>query len=641
MSANQFMKREVQDCLIQDLFIEQAKRTPDNLAIISSSRQLSYKSLFVESQYWGEKLRNFAKEPNTLIAVVMEKGWEQIVAVLGILEAGAAYLPIDPKFPKERLWYLLENSGAQVVLTQSRLEEKLEWPANVIRFCVDAEIIAGRTESEPPRNRRAPDDLAYVLYTSGSTGKPKGVMIAHCGVVNCIVETNRSFGINENDRALAVTALHHDMSVYDIFGLLGAGGAIVIPDASGSRAPDHWVELIDQHNVTIWNSVPGFMEMLLDYAAGQDLELKSSLRLAFLGGDWIPLSAPQRIKKHFGNMQVVSVGGPTETTVWNIWYPIVNVDSTWRSIPYGQAIANTRYYIVDENLQDCAPGVAGEMCCAGVGLMKGYWGDPEQTRTRLTVHPRTGEQIYRTGDRGLLREDGEIEFLGRIDSQVKVNGQRIELGEIEAELIRYPGVKQAAVNAVPYGEQKRLVGYVVTEAGKKVEAFELRSFLEKALPQYMIPFTFVALSSLPLNANGKVDRNALPIPADSAHSQSIPRAGKVLENIPLQPRTKQNDNLQEIITNVWRKVLSVEQIGMDDNFFDLGADSLLLVQAHSDLQRQLHRTIAVTDLFEFPSVRALRRHLENGKTAPLAISEIQHRANRQRAALARQRVASK
>jgi acyl carrier protein len=240
-----------------------------------------------------------------------------------------------------------------------------------------------------------------------------------------------------------------------------------------------------------------------------------------------------------------------------------------------------------------------------------------------------------------LREDGEIEFLGRIDSQVKVNGQRIELGEIEAALIRFPGVKQAAVNAVSYGEQKRLVGYVVTEAGKKAEAFKLHSFLEKALPQYMIPFTFVALSSLPLNANGKVDRNALPVPADSAHGESIPSGGNVLENIPLQPRTKQNDDLQEIITNVWRKALSVEQIGMDDNFFDLGADSLLLVQAHSDLQRQLHRTIAVTDLFEFPSVRALRRHLENGKAAPLAISEIQHRANRQRAALARQRVASK
>lgn len=276
------------------------------------------------------------------------------------------------------------------------------------------------------------------------------------------------------------------------------------------------------------------------------------------------------------------------------------------------------------------------MCCAGVGVMKGYWNDAEQTRTRLTIHPRTGEQIYRTGDRGVLRAGGEIEFLGRIDSQVKINGQRIELGEIEAALLRFSGVRQAAVNTVYYGEQKRLIAYLVAEAGTQFETSEVRSFLETALPQYMVPFAFVSISSLPLNGNGKVDRSALPLPTDATTDKRVSATGQQVA-APLRG----HDDLQETITNVWCKVLSVRGLGLDDNFFDLGADSLLLVQAHSELQKVLKRTIAVTDLFEFSTVRTLCKHLGDGAASRVAVTEIQNRANRQRAAMARQRVASK
>jgi pyochelin synthetase len=633
------------DGLVQDLFLARAAQSPERVAVISATRSISYGDLLSESQAWARRLRKSGAKPNTLVAVVMEKGWEQITGVLGILQAGAAYLPIDPKFPKERLWYLLENSGAEIVLTQSWLDSKLDWPDGVKRFCVDREPI----ESVEPSSNDAragtnspasADDLAYVLYTSGSTGKPKGVMIRHRGIVNCVVETNRTFNVTENDRAIAVTALHHDMSVYDIFGMLGAGGTIVIPTPAGARAPDHWVELIERHGVTIWNSVPGFMEMLLEYAAGQRLEVPNRLRLAFLGGDWIPLSTPERIRKHFGDTQVVSVGGPTETTVWNIWYPVKKVDSSWRSIPYGHAIANTRYLVLDEALEECAPGTAGELCCAGVGLMQGYWRDEEQTRAKLVMRPQSGELIYRTGDRGRLLADGEIEFLGRIDSQVKVNGQRIELGEIEAALLSFPGVRQAAVKVTESGGHKRLAAYLVSESAV-LDASALRTFLESSLPQSMIPSSFVALKSLPLNGNGKVDRSALPAAVETAE--------KLEPNRTTRPGGQdQNADVEATIAGVFRHALSLPEVGLDDNFFDLGADSLLMVHAHTALQTALaqagsRRSLSITQLFEFPSVRSLAKYLQGQTSGTVALSDIQKRAERQRqsAVAARSRLVTK
>jgi len=612
----------VRDCLVQDLFIEQAACTPERPAVISTSRTLSYAELRSASWALAGRLRALGVTPNTLVAVVMNKGWEQIAAVLGILEAGAAYLPIDPNIPPERLSYLLENGEVEIVLTQSWLDEKLSWPSGVTRLCVDREE-PGTNHAEPLPRVQTPEDVAYVLYTSGSTGKPKGVMIGHRGLVNCILETNRIFQVNSDDRVLAITALHHDMSVYDIFGLLAAGGAIVMPDRDGTRSPDHWVELIDRYGVTVWNSVPAFMEMLLVHATAQKLTVRDHMRLAFLGGDWIPLSAPERIRAHFGDVQVVSVGGPTETTVWNIWYPVKNVQANWNSIPYGHPIAHTRYYVLDEQLQDCPRGEPGELCCSGVGLLKGYWRNHEQTRARTAIHPRTGERIYRTGDRGRFMPDGEVEFLGRIDRQIKINGQRIELGEIEATLLRQPGVKQAVVDAIEHDGQKKLAAYVVPEHGQPLQTHQLRMALESFLPAYMIPSSLLMMEALPLNANGKVDRSLLPPPLPP---QSEPASG--------DPAVK--EGMEEMIASVWKKVLGVEQLAPTDNFFDLGGDSILLVEVHAELQQTLNRKFSVTDLFQFPSIRALSNYL-SGQASPVASSEIAARICKQRNALAKQR----
>ncbi len=462
-------------------------------------------------------------------------------------------------------------------------------------------------------------------------------MIGHRGLVNCILETNRTFQVNSDDRVLAVTALHHDMSVYDIFGLLAAGGAIVMPDREGTRSPDHWLELIDRHHVTVWNSVPAFMEMLLVHAAARKLSAPDHLRLAFLGGDWIPLSAPDRIRAHFGDVQVVSVGGPTETTVWNIWYSVKNVQPDWNSIPYGHPIANTRYYVlhehlidehlIDDQLQECLSGEPGELCCSGVGLMKGSWRNDEQTRARTAIHPVTGERIYRTGDRGRFMPDGEIEFLGRIDRQIKINGQRIELGEIEATLLCQPGVKQAVVDVIEFEGQKKLAAYIVPEQypenGQPLQAHKLRAALESFLPAYMIPSSFLIMEALPLNANGKVDRSQLPAPVSAP---TEPANGN--------PAVKQGT--EEIIAAVWKKVLGVEHLGPTDNFFDLGGDSILIVEAHAELQQVVNRRFSVTDLFQYPSIRALSAYLD-GQASQVAGSEIAERIRKQRNAMAKQR----
>jgi pyochelin synthetase len=284
---------------------------------------------------------------------------------------------------------------------------------------------------EPLQPVQTPDDLAYVIYTSGSTGLPKGVMITHRNVVNVVVHTNKRFNVNSQDRILALTALNHDLSVYDLFGLLSVGGTIVMPDDSAVKDPSHWAELIAREQVTLWNSVPAMMEMLVDYTENHSVALPSSLRLAIMGGDWLPVSLPNRLKTLVPEVQILSIGGPTETTIWNIGYLIKKVDPNWKSIPYGQPMANAKYYILNEALEDCPVWVPGEMYCAGVQLAQGYWHDEEKTNAKFIIHPRTGECLYRTGDLGRYLPDGNIEFLGRVDFQIKVRGYRIEAGEIE------------------------------------------------------------------------------------------------------------------------------------------------------------------------------------------------------------------
>ncbi|AFZ17608.1 non-ribosomal peptide synthetase [Allocoleopsis franciscana] len=590
--------------LLQTLFFEQVALHPKLAAVVTSSRTLTYQELCDRANHLAHQLRQQGIRPNQLVAIVMEKGWEQVVAALAILASGAAYVPIDPGLPSERRQHLLEEAQVQCILTQSWLDTSLEWSENITRLCIDT--VEPPSSSTPLESIQQPSDLAYVIYTSGSTGKPKGVMIDHRGAVNTILDINQRFNVQPQDRVFALSSLSFDLSVYDIFGTLAAGGTIVIPDADATKDPAHWAQLIVQHQVTIWNSVPALMQMLVEYAANRSELLPQSLRLVMLSGDWLPLSLPDQIRTLFQDVQVISLGGATEASIWSILYPIEKVDPTWKSIPYGRPMRHQHFYVLNEALEPCPVWVTGQLYIGGIGLAKGYWRNPEKTNASFIIHPRTQERLYKTGDLGRYLPDGNIEFIGRIDHQVKIRGFRIELGEIEAVLNTHPQIQQAVVIATEdIASNQRLVAYIVTR-DESLTNNQLREFLFSKLPEYMVPNVFVTLDTLPLTPNGKVDRKALPAPDGEINR----------EHQCVAPRTPS----EEIIANIFASVLGVQNVGIHDNFFELGGHSLLATQLISRLRVAWDVEIPLRTVFESPTVAQLEQTLTQLRTTNSGLS---------------------
>ncbi|HKQ08265.1 MAG TPA: amino acid adenylation domain-containing protein [Blastocatellia bacterium] len=583
--------------LLQGLFQEQAKRRPQQTAVVAASGSLTYEELQARVNGLSRKLRLMGARPNTLVAVVMEKGVEQVAAVLAILQAGAAYLPLDPGLPQERLWHLLSHGEVSIVLTQSWVDEALEWPRELQRLAVDFEPPG--EAGAPPEPAQQPDDLAYVIYTSGSTGLPKGVMIDHKGAVNTLLDINRRFGIGPDDRVLAVSNLSFDLSVYDIFGTLAAGGTIVMPAASASRDAARWLDLIDREEVTVWNSAPAVMEMLVACAAGRGGRPAGSLRLVLLSGDWISVTLPDRIKALAPAAQVISLGGATEASVWSIFHPADGQPTDLPSIPYGRPLANQRFHVLNQALEPRPVWVAGDLYIGGVGLALGYWRDDRLTEASFITHPRTGERLYRTGDLGRYLPDGTIEFLGRVDAQVKIQGYRIELGEIEAALGNYPGVRSKAVVAEGARENKRLVAYLAADPGSAPTVDELRRFLRKKLPAYMIPSAFVISDSLPLTANGKVDRKAL---AGQARTASLPA----------DPPAQRGMSVEERIAECIADVLKLDHVGADTNLLELGANSIDITRIATRLEKEFNCRPGIEEFYSYPSPRSLARAFQDG-----------------------------
>ncbi|MEE8525744.1 MAG: amino acid adenylation domain-containing protein, partial [Thermoanaerobaculia bacterium] len=444
-------------------FEAQAACRPEHPAVIAAERTLDYGELERLANGLAHELRELGARPDQLVAVVMEKGWQQVVAVLAILKAGAAYLPVDATLPAERRQVLLAEGEVTIALTQARLDAALEWPAEVRRLVVDRAQPAPAAAPPPPV--QTPTDLAYVIFTSGSTGKPKGVMIDHRGALNTVVDVNQRFAVGPEDRVLGLSSLSFDLSVYDVFGVLAAGGAVVLPETSAARDPGRWLELLQQHRVTLWNTVPALLVMLLEYLEGSaDSSLPPSLREVLLSGDWIPVNLPERLRQAAPRAKLTSLGGATEASIWSILYPVTAVDPQWTSIPYGRPMRNQTFHVVDEALEPRPIGVPGQLAIGGVGVARGYWRDDDKTRAHFVTQPRTGDGLYLTGDLGQMLPDGVIEFLGREDNQVKVRGHRIELGEIEAHLARHDEVTAAVVEARgPKRGDKQLVAYVVPE----------------------------------------------------------------------------------------------------------------------------------------------------------------------------------
>ncbi|MEL4895256.1 amino acid adenylation domain-containing protein [Crocosphaera sp. Alani8] len=442
-----------ENSLLHELFFEQVANNPHKNAVIAPKLTLTYQQLSDRILTLAHRLRNLGVKPNQLVPVMMEKGWEQIVAVLGILTAGGAYVPIDPELPLERRYYLLEEIKANYVLTQSWLDMQTEDDLKRI----DVDTLEANNTGELLKSAQKPEDLAYIIYTSGSTGMPKGVAIAHQGAVNTILDINQKFALSEKDRVIALSALNFDLSVYDVFGTLAAGATLVIPEHDRRQDPSYWADLLSEHRVTIWNSVPALMQMLLETEASNE-----DLRLVLLSGDWLPLDLSDRIHSRFPVTEVIGLGGATEASIWSIFYPIDGVDPSWKSIPYGKPLTNQQFYALDDSLTLCPLWVTGQLYIGGKGLAEGYWQNKEKTYASFIIHPQTQERLYKTGDLGRYLPDGNIEFLGREDYQVKIRGYRIELGEIETALQQHQAIKEAVVNPVgDSAEKQQLVAYLV------------------------------------------------------------------------------------------------------------------------------------------------------------------------------------
>lgn len=592
-------KKPVSNRLLHSLFFDQADRNPGKEALITTGKRMTYRELALRAVHIGQRLQSGGVKPNKLVAVVMDKGWEQIPAVLGVLCSGAAYLPVDYSVPRERLWHLLKDGEIGWVLTQSWLEQKLDWPDDVKRICVDRENDF-HEDALPLQIRQMPDDLAYVIYTSGSTGLPKGVMVDHKGAVNTILDINRRFQVTSEDAVFALSNLNFDLSVYDIFGTLAAGGTIVLPDNSLRKDPAHWLSLMEQGNVTVWNSVPALMQMLVEYVSGHRGIAPDSLRLIMLSGDWIPLDLPGKIKSVYEQAEVISLGGATEASIWSIHYPIDNVDPEWKSIPYGCPLSNQNFYVLSKNMEICPDWVTGDLYIGGIGLARGYWRDKEKTETSFIRHPRTQDLLYRTGDMGYYRPDGTIIFMGREDFQVKINGYRIELGEIETAAKHLPEIRGCAVSVVRDRDQEmHLVGHVVMNPKNDFSESRLRDHLESHLPNYMVPAFYTVLEELPLTANGKVNLKALPRPdiGPGAQNQGF-----------IPPETKVEKELADIFV----ETLEIDAVGIHDPYFSIGGDSLKAIRIINKIKDRFNIELPIASLLENATVFNIAGILEEG-----------------------------
>jgi amino acid adenylation domain-containing protein len=461
---NDTATRFTQTHLLHKLFEEQAEYMPDAPAAIFAGKSLGYRELNRRANQLAHGLRRRGVGPGVVVGVCVERSLEMIIGLLGILKAGGVYLPLDPAYPKERLDFMLEDARALLVLSQEKIVEGFpERKYEVI--CLDSGETFMTESGENLDGDTTSADFAYVIYTSGSTGRPKGVMIDHRGAANTIIDVNRRFNVAAGDRVLALSSLSFDLSVYDIFGTLAAGAAIVIPEPSPTPNPAHWEDLMRRERVTMWNSAPALMELFVNSLADKMSISFPSLRLVLLSGDWIPVTLPDEVRAFAENTRVISLGGATEASIWSILYPIAEVDPAWRSIPYGRPMANQRFHALDSELQPLPVGVIGRLHIGGIGVAQGYLNRPDLTAEKFIPDPFGGEpggRLYHTGDIGRYLPDGNIEFLGRMDQQVKIHGFRIEIGEIEAVLNQHPAIREGVVVAQRNAQgEKRLTAYVV------------------------------------------------------------------------------------------------------------------------------------------------------------------------------------
>lgn len=617
------------DLSVQELFEAQVQQTPDATALVSLDQRLTYREANERANRLAHYLLKAGVSRESRVGLLMERSVEMIIALLAILKAGGTYVPVDPNAPAERVAFQLRDAEIGILLTQQHLLAlHPDCAAHAICFEHVQDALLLESIEIPPLQSEANQPL-YLMYTSGSTGYPKGVMVSHRNVVRLVRDTNY-VSITAQDVFLQMASIAFDAATFEIWGSLLNGATLAL-------LPPHIPSLhelgnaFSTHGVTIAFLTTSLLHQLVE----TDLTALASMRQLLVGGEVLSQSHALRALEALPNCRLSNVYGPTENTTFSSYYPLTQQISNMRSIPIGQPISNTQLYVLNSEQQLCPIGVPGEIYAGGDGVALGYMNRPQFNEEKFVNVASLGqERLYRTGDLARWLPDGNLEFLGRIDNQVKLRGFRIELGEVEAALLQHSSVREAVVHLREdvHGE-KRLVAYLVadhqehTDDGSTIE-WAVRRFLQDKLPDYMIPSAYVQLTELPLNRNGKVDRHALPVPGI---------AKRALETEYIAPRTER----ERLILSVWQELLQIEKIGIHDNFFDLNGHSLLLIKMHHRLEELFNVQIPVVELFRNPTIDALQKYLQPAlQTVPAVVvaePSAPHRMEKRREAILRRK----
>jgi amino acid adenylation domain-containing protein len=606
---------------IHQLFEQEVARRPDAVAIRFADEQLTYRQVNERANQIAHRLRKLGVGPEVMVGTLLDRSLDLVVGLLGILKAGGAFVPLDPSYPMERLEFMAADIAAPVMLVQDSVVQRLGFPGTSNPAWLHGKSLSleqnradiAQESVENPTNQTTADNLAYVMYTSGSTGQPKGVMVSHRAVVRLVKNTNY-IDLNEREVFLQFSPISFDASTLEIWGALLNGGCMAMMPPEKQSLSELGTAIRRYGVTTLWLTA-GLFNVMVE----QRVEDLKPLRQLVAGGDAL---SPAHVRKALENLpgcRLINGYGPTEGTTFACCHTISVEDAEGSSIPIGRPIANTQVYLLDSENQLVPSGEAGELCIGGDGLARGYLNQPELTAAKFVRHPFRDEpeaRIYKTGDLARYRPDGTIEFLGRSDNQVKISGYRIELGEIETVVMQYPSVRSTVVIArQDTPGEKKLVAYVVaSEQGCSFA--ELRVYLQQKLPAYMMPSAFVLMDALPLSPNGKVDRAALPVPL-VAHPE------------PSRAKSAQSD-MEQKIESAWLKVLVLQQVGLDDNFFDVGGDSLQLLAVHAEIQKKIESEFPLTDLFEYSTIRSLARHLAGTSGQRASMAKAIERARQQK-----------
>ncbi|MFZ1025124.1 MAG: amino acid adenylation domain-containing protein [Limnoraphis robusta] len=593
---------------IHQLFETQAQQTPDAVAIVDSHQQLSYQQLNTTANKLAHHLQKQGVQPEQTVGICLERSCEMVIALLAVLKVGATYIPLDPAYPPERLNYIINNAQISLIITQTSLNYLQFSVQNILKLEKHWSIIT-QQKSDNLSPDISLDNLAYIIYTSGSTGQPKGVQISHRALSNFLFAINQHLNLIPSDVLLSVTSLSFDIAALELYLPLIIGARVVIACQKTTTDSQQLQHQIKQLNITIMQATPATWQMLIlgGWSGKHNLKILS-------GGEALDPKLAQQLDQN--SQQLFNLYGPTETTIWSSIYQVKNQENLDKNLTVliGRPLANTEFYILDKNLQPVPIGVPGELYIGGVGVARGYFNRADLTAERFLPNPfkKTSERLYKTGDLARYLSDGNVEYLGRLDSQVKLRGFRIELGEIEAILKQHPQVQQAVVVVNSQAQEKRLIAYIVSTHQSELNVTMLRELLAKKLPSYMIPSAFIMLDTFPLTPNGKIDRRALLSVKEQVTNLSD------IHEIPQTPT-------EEILSGIWGKILNLKQIGRKDNFFELGGHSLLATSVISQIREIFKIDLPLRRLFEMPTISGLAEAiLTTQKThSPLKIKALQ------------------